>query len=317
MKIKEITLKNFRSVIDSEVVFSPLLPCVELKENYEDGVNFPKDELYGIVFALKTFLAKFGMANGKTNPSDMATLKEKIQYPMVVNICTEMEDGKEILWQIAKDEKKKGKIQSNYKEVHAYTRNLFFKVMTNEPVKLPFMAYYGKERKIAFTNNRKIKKGKTFSRLDGYRFALKEEIHEELMLQWYLWQTLIEYQRKSPTSSLNFVRNTLTQFFKLFDDDVAHVKVGFDLKESDLNIRLVKENQKEQQIDLRTKSNDMKDFLVILLDVMFRMAMLNPQLSEEELKNSHGVLLIEGFAHNKYFKVFHILFPNLQIITTK
>lgn len=317
MKIKEITLQNFRSVIDSEVVFSPLLPCVELQENYEDGVNFPKDELYGIVFALKTFLAKFGMANGKTNPSDMATLEGNTQYPMVVSICTEMENGKEISWQIAKDEKKKGKIQSNYKEVHAYTRNLFFKVMTNEPVKLPFMAYYGKERKIAFTNNRKIKKGKTFSRLDGYRFALKEEIHEELMLQWYLWQTLIEYQRKSPTSSLSFVRNTLTQFFKLFDDDVAHVKVEFDLKESDLNICLVKENQKEQQIDLRAKENDMKDFLVILLDVMFRMAMLNPQLSEEELKDSHGVLLIEGFAHNKYFEVFHILFPKLQIITTK
>ena len=61
----------------------------------------------------------------------------------------------------------------------------------------------------------------------------------------------------------------------------------------------------------------MKDFLVILLDVMFRMAILNPQLSEDELKDSHGVLLIESFAYNKYFEVFHVLFPNLQIIATK
>ena len=230
MKIKEITLQNFRSIIDSEVVFSPLLPCIELQENYEDGVNFPEDELYGIVFALKTFLAKFGMANGKTNPSDMATLEGKTQYPMVVDICAEMEDGKEISWRIAKDEKKKGKIQSNYKEVHVYTRNLFFKVMTNEPVILPFVAYYGKERKNAFTKQHKIKTGKAFSRLDGYRFALKEEIHEELMLQWYLWKTLVEYQRKSPTTSLNFVRNTLTQFFKLFNDDIIHVKVECEIE---------------------------------------------------------------------------------------
>lgn len=317
MKIKEIALQNFRSVIDSELIFSPLLPCFALQENYEDGVNSPEDELYGIVFALKTFLAKFGMANGKASPSDITTFEGKIQYPMVVSICTEMEDGKEISWQIAKDEKKKGKIQSNYKEVHAYTRNLFFKVMTNEPVKLPFIGYYGKERKTAFTTKRKTKAGRPFSRLDGYRFALKGEINETLMLQWYLWQTLIEYQRKSPTSSLNFVRNALTQFFKLFDDDVVHVKVGFDLKDSDLNICLVKENQEEQRIDLRAKENDMKDFLVILLDVMFRMAILNPQLSEDELKDSHGVLLIESFAYNKYFEVFHVLFPNLQIIATK
>lgn len=120
-------------------------------------------------------------------------------------------------------------------------------------------------------------------------------------------------QQKKTTVALKTVSKTITKFFHLVNPAVKKVSIVFDLVKMDI-CPIVTMEQKDVVSLREMPQGNIKDAWILLLNILYHMILLNPQLEKKVAKKTHGILFLEESFPKIYLEALHKIFPKLQII---
>ncbi len=193
---------------------------------------------------------------------------------------------------------------------------------------LPLISYYGTGRLWAQKRQKKdINFVKNFTRFSGYIDCLDNMSNEKLMLKWFEKMTLIELQKQQLKSDftlpeLDAVKRAIGKFFYRMTGQ-RDIKATYNLESRGLEINFKDDKGESQRVPVNELSDGYRDTLSMVADIAYRMAILNPQLLENVLDQTSGVVLIDEVdlhLHPTWQQ--HILqdlteiFPCVQFIVT-
>lgn len=155
---------------------------------------------------------------------------------------------------------------------------------------------------------------KKFYRTVGYEGCLLEASNMKMLMKWIEYMDKQEYKKKTTIREYQGVKNTLVRFMQIMSD--VEVK---GLEYDDASEELVFVTQKEA-LPIRHLSSGYQSLIWMVLDIVYRMAILNPNLLEH-INQTPGVVLIDELdmhLHPKWqWKVTEALmetFPNVQFV---
>ena len=193
----------------------------------------------------------------------------------------------------------------------------------NINVILPVIVYYGTDR---LRNLNVIKNSinaeVTINRLNGYDSCLSSAIDYKLFTNWFEEMTLIELQTGEKVPELDVVKSAIQDSYGILMGDKEACKIDYQVKSKEIEIsRLV--NGNTEIIPIRMLSDGMRSVLVMVGDIAYRMATLNPDLSENITKDTPGVVIIDEIDmhlhptwQRRIIQALRTVFPRIQLITT-
>lgn len=328
MHIKSIELENFRC-------FEHL--TVDFPEDYAVliGINGAGKSsiLDAVAIALGAYLSGSGIPTINIHKTDARILtyayesgvvREETQYP--IRIATEADIGEpsHIKWTRALNSSNGRTTSVESHEIMDYANALRQKVKKNDPVKIPLFAYYGTGR---LWLPKKAKQKKTMSvvpsRLHGYVDALDAATNEKLMLEWFKQSALIEVENGTPLPIFQAVKQSMEQFYVGMDADLEMVRVSYSFTTWEIKIRLKHKNAEVVSLPLSYFSDGIKSMLSMTADIAYRMALLNPNLGENAIAETSGIVLIDEIDmhlhpswQSRIMSALRNVFPRIQFIVT-
>ena len=157
---------------------------------------------------------------------------------------------------------------------------------------------------------------KQYSRTVGYTDCFNEASNMKLLLNWCLKMEQVAWQKNTTVAEYEAVKDAVGKFMGLMDHGEAY-SVFYDRQQEGL---LYKEGSSARPItDL---SAGYQALIWMVLDIAYRMAVLNPFL-KERVTETRGIVLIDELdmhLHPKWqWKVIRALkgtFPNVQFIAS-
>jgi predicted ATP-binding protein involved in virulence len=192
------------------------------------------------------------------------------------------------------------------------------KVRTGFDVTLPLICTYGTERLWFESGHRKRKKSaspahRLPTRLDGYRDCIDFTIQESSFLDWIRAEVSATQQRERDTTALRVFRHAITGCVEEATD------LYYDERYKDLVVVLGKDRCQLFQ----NLSDGQRIMLTLVGDLARRAITLNPQMGEEALEKTPGVVIIDELdlhLHPRWQRhVIHDLkrtFPSVQFVAT-
>lgn len=155
---------------------------------------------------------------------------------------------------------------------------------------------------------------KKFYRTVGYESCLVEASNTKMLMNWVRHMERIEWKKKEPVGEYQGVKNILCNFMQLMmDEEILSVEYD-DPSEELIFITSM------HAIPIRNLSAGYQSLIWMVLDIAYRMALLNPDLLEE-IGKTPGVVLIDELdmhLHPKWqWRIVEALkntFPNIQFI---
>lgn len=185
----------------------------------------------------------------------------------------------------------------------------------NENVPLPLIAYYGTGR--LWSNNENVSYEKRGYRLDAYDNALNPNYSNRTFLSWYKTYEDEILKFKKDDSLLRAFKNAVTTCVEEWSD------IGFSFFDDDLKGLLTPENGEPYWMLFGMLSDGYRNLIGMVADMAYRCITLNPQLKENAVTETEGVVLIDEVGlhlHPKWQrKVVNDLkrtFPKVQFIAT-
>ena len=196
--------------------------------------------------------------------------------------------------------------------------------MGNKDVILPVIAYYGTGRLWMQKKDRNLKKiQESFSRLKGYVDCIESASNEKMMLKWFEKMTYLELQEGKRIPELSVVKNALSQSYMAIDETIKTAEFNFKVRSGELEVAIRRENGIVENLPLRILSDGIKSTLSMIADIAYRMAILNPQLLDDILEETSGVVLIDEIDmhlhpswQKKIISVLKKIFPKVQFVFT-
>ena len=196
--------------------------------------------------------------------------------------------------------------------------------MGNKNVILPVIAYYGTGRLWMQKKDRNLKKiQESFSRLKGYVDCIESASNEKMMLKWFEKMTYLELQEGKRIPELSVVKNALSQSYMAIDETIKTAEFNFKVRSGELEVAIRRENGIVENLPLRILSDGIKSTLSMIADIAYRMAILNPQLLDDILEETSGVVLIDEIDmhlhpswQKKIISVLKKIFPKVQFVFT-
>ncbi|HHH37891.1 MAG TPA: hypothetical protein ENK77_04680 [Epsilonproteobacteria bacterium] len=180
----------------------------------------------------------------------------------------------------------------------------------------PILSYHGTGRLWEQENKRTAKMDK-LSRLDGYKDCLNAKSNYRNFKAWFEKLERHAFNIRKEIPILEVVRNVVIQMISILDNKEVEL---FIYRESDFEIRYKDESKRERVSNL---SDGYRNMIGIVSDIAYRMAILNPQLRDEVIEKTSGVVLIDELdlhLHPKWqreiVKILTTLFPKVQFIAT-
>ncbi|MCF2613301.1 MULTISPECIES: AAA family ATPase [Fusobacterium] len=328
MKIKELEIKNFRCYENMKI---------KLDSNYIVliGINGSGKTtiLDALSIALGGYISVFdGMGILGINKNDshykMYEIGNRIEreHQFPVSISTKCEfDNKELYWERTLNGERGRTTSTRAKQIIEYASSLQKGIKEGDKnIILPMVAYYGTGRLWMQKRDRNIKEIKgNFSRLKGYIDCLDSASNEKQMLKWFEKMTYIELQEEKIIPELDAVKKALSKSYKMLDENLKEVKVDFKVKSGELEISLKKNDNTVENLPMRVLSDGTKSILSMIADIAYRMAILNPQLLDNILKGTPGIILIDEIDmhlhpnwQTKIISILCKIFPKIQFIFT-
>ncbi len=191
-------------------------------------------------------------------------------------------------------------------------------------LRLPLIAYYGVGRLWDYHRGKKTDILKTTTRTNGYIDCLHGTANIKLMMTWFHKMTIQKYQRQEqgvpPASGLQAVYQAMAECFK-GSSEFHKVGILYNLNTNDLDLYYTDENKLRMRIPLSQMSAGYKCTVSLIADIAYRMTNLNPQLGDDVLTETEGVVLIDEIdLHLHPLWQQHILtdlrriFPKVQFI---
>lgn len=328
MKIEKLRIKNFRCYENIEL---------ELKDNYTVlvGINGAGKTtiLDAISIALGGYISNFdGMGIYAINKSDShykmyelgSRIEREHQFPVEISVIGKIEK-ENIKWYRTLNKENGRTTNVGAKEIIAYATNIQEKVKAgNKEILLPVIAYYGTGRLWMQKREKSNKNSKeNFSRLKGYVDCLDSASNEKLMLKWFEKITYLELQEAEKIPELEAVKRALNKSYEIIDEGVDKANFNYKVKSGELEVSIKRKNGTVESLPLRTLSDGIKSTMSMIADIAYRMAVLNPQLLDNILLQTSGIVLIDEIDmhlhpswQSKIIKVLTETFPKVQFIFT-
>ena len=304
LNLKSIDIRNYRCFEELHIEFGKKLTLFVGK----NGAG-KTSILDAVAVAISTFLC--GIQDGKSrNISkedaryefyEMAGMTDaQHQFPVVIDAVGECNGKQDISWSRALNSVN-GK--TTIKDAHnliSIAEDMQKQVMEgNREIILPVLSYYGTGRLYAQKKERRdIQKLQKFNRQVGYIDCMAAESNEKLMLNWFEKMTLKSLQNQQKTGKaekipqLAVVEEAVCESFRKISN-CRKADLSFDLDTHRIIIIYEDHSGKEYRFAMNELSDGYKNTLSMIADIAYRMVVLNPQLGEETLQNTPGIILID------------------------
>lgn len=183
---------------------------------------------------------------------------------------------------------------------------------------LPVISYQG----ISRISDQKRDKWKDvfeddFSRVVGYTDCLDEASNTKLLTNWFRRMEQVSWQRGKRIGEYEAVKRAVETFMnQMMDAD--DITVFYDKRTEELVYR-----SKEEELPLRLLSSGFRTLVGMVLDISYRMAILNPFLLDDLVNQTPGIVLIDEIdmhLHPRWqwnvVKALKLTFPKVQFIVT-
>lgn len=319
MFLKKIRISNFKAIEDTEIEFQKGFNII-IGDN---GVG-KTSILEAISVALGGFLVGIDNVNTKHFTKDEIRCESEllgqgsynIKYITPIQVDSEVElDNEEYKWSRKKSSIKSSRSTVEPRDICKKAGNL----LNDSNAILPLLNYQSVARMWAQKRekNENIFKKDNFSRNAGYIDCLSQESNVKLLLNWCRRMEQISWQEDQKIAEYESVKNALAKFMSIMND-AAVSRVLYDKKREEL---MYKEGDKILPIGYL--SAGYQSLIWMVLEIAYRMAVLNPNLLENVTNETTGVVLIDELdlhLHPKWqWKVIGALestFPKVQFIAT-
>ena len=189
---------------------------------------------------------------------------------------------------------------------------------------LPVISYYGTGRLwLQKKDNQNDLDSKVSNRFNGYQDCLSSSSNEKLMRKWFSTMTLHRLQEQIEVPELTAVEKAIAECFVDSGVIADKVKVRFGIKSGEMEIIYLDEDSRWQKHPFHELSDGFKNTMSLVADIAYRMAVLNPQLLDNTIKKTPGIVLIDEIdqhLHPKWqrsiLKSLMKIFPKVQFIVT-
>lgn len=322
MYISKISLKNYRKFENIDIEFEKNLSVLVGKNG--TGKTSILEAL--TVAAGTFFFALDGVQSIGIKATDAHnkyfSLGEDIdvqkQFPVKIT-ATGIFDGEEKKWTRSLNSLGGKTTSINAREMTAASAMCQERLMNgDESLKLPLIAYYGTGRLWDIHREKRAGIYKQNTRINGYIDCLDGMANVKLLLDWFKRMTIKGSQAKTYIA----VKGAMEQCFSRLTG-VDDVRVFVNPDTFTIEINYFAPDKGRIQIPLDQMSDGYRCALSLIGDIAYRMATLNPQLSESVLKETEGIVLIDEVdlhLHPEWQQ--HILndltetFPKIQFIVT-
>jgi predicted ATP-binding protein involved in virulence len=154
----------------------------------------------------------------------------------------------------------------------------------------PLYSFYGcnrlwqnKKDKQVFENAMQAK----YSRRDGYNDWLQAQADDIQLIEWLLKQNIIAFQEGKESLGWRVLNKALKNCFEGFE------KLSFMAKEGDLVVHDIDDKGNPRRKLFKHMSDGQRCMIGLVGDMVRRAVLLNPQLGDEILEKTAGVVLID------------------------
>lgn len=318
MQLQSIMIKNFKGIKDIAVTFKASF-------NILIGVNGvgKTSILEAISVGLGGFLAGVNEINTKHINQDEVRLESKLtgdgsinikqEYPVKVE-CAAILDNQEFTW-VRQKKNFKGRTTVEPREICKVTKEM----MDDTEKILPLLNYQSAARMWAQKREKATNVFReNFTRSVGYIDCLAEESNAKMLLNWCKRMEEISWQEDKKISEYEAVKDAIVAFMSIMSERRVqgvrfHKRTG----------QLVYSLNENENIPIHLLSSGYQSIIWMVMDIAYRMAVLNPNLRREVTKRTPGIVLIDELdlhLHPKWqWKIVEALkttFPCVQFITT-
>ncbi|MCI7613398.1 MAG: AAA family ATPase [Selenomonadaceae bacterium] len=257
-----------------------------------------------------------------------SVINREQQVPVYVEANGTAPDAGELTWKRSLSSLQGRTTIKDAKEIIDYGRELQAGIRSGEAgVVLPLIAYYGTGRLWARKQNRSggysDLRNQPASRLQGYQDCLSAVSNEKMMLSWFAQMTYLRLQEEQEIPELALVEHAMAECYRGIEITAKSVSVRYSVKLSELEIRIVRQDESVEYLPLHLLSDGIKTILNMVADIAYRMAVLNLQLGQDILNKTPGVVLIDEVDmhlhpawQKRILSDLRKIFPEIQLIVT-
>ena len=328
MRLKQVTMKNFRCFENATVSFAP--GYTVLIGNNGSGKSAALD---AVSLALGSFLN--GMDGIKSNliqKDDVRysmflqgnTMNREPQYPVVIGAESVLQDGRCLRWERSLNRANGHTTIKAARPIMDFASELQHETRKgNKNVILPLVAYYGTGRLWNTKQRHHIPGKNLWTRIKGYEDCLDAAETDKSMNEWLARMTYLSLQEERPIEELSAVEQALADCYAGIDDSAEKVNIRFSVKINELEIMVQHKDGRIEYLPFHMLSDGIRIILHMVADIAYRMAVLNPQLLDDVIAETDGIVLIDEIdmhLHPAWQKrIIHDLctiFPKVQFILT-
>lgn len=332
VRLQSLKLHNFRCFEDVQMEFHPY--C-----NVLVGINGAgkSSVLDAVAIALSGFLSAMdGAAGISLHKDDVryamykngSIINREQQFPADVEALGIVSQVGELSWRRSLNTLQGRTTVKDAKAIVEYGRTLQSGIREGKAgIVLPLIAYYGTGRLWARKQNRMggygEQRNQPGSRLQGYQDCLSAVSNEKMMLAWFAHMTYLRLQEEQEIPELALVEQAMAECYRGIETAAKSVSVRYSVKLSELEIKVVRQDESVEYLPLHLLSDGIKTILNMVADIAYRMAVLNPQLGQDILKKTPGVVLIDEIDmhlhpawQKRILKDLREVFQELQFIVT-
>lgn len=325
--IKSLKMGNYRCFESTEVNFDKEYTVLV-------GVNGAGKStiLDAISTSLGSFIAGFdGIKSNGISHDDAhrktyqlgSRIEAEEQYPVVLDAVCSVEEH-DVEWRRSLHRKSGRTRITDARRIMQYGSKLQNKVRKGDmDIILPIIAYYGTGRLYMQKRARHIvSDNNIFTRTMGYTDCLDSASNDKQMMRWFKQMTEIQIQEQKTIPELEVVKKAMGMCFSGVENSKEIAKFEYKLKSGEIEIEY-KRNDKYEKLPMRMLSDGLKITMSMVADIAYRMAVLNPQLLDNILEATPGIVLIDEVdmhLHPEWQKRIvedlHHIFPKVQFIMT-
>jgi len=286
IKIKKITLKNFKGLGDKEFSFSDRFNL--LLGNNGSGKTAVLDALALILNSIfigfdeieKRSPIKDEDVRQVSNPYGDEVRMEP-NYPVSIEV-----QGIVMEYPVHWNKRRLGSQNQTDDvdwELTAITAGFNPHVRQGKHVTLPMIAYYGTGRLWLRTENEKVEPMPPVSRLHAYKDCLDPRSNEKELVRWMKEQELTNIQKNTKSNSYEAVKKTITGCIEECQE------IWYDVRRDSLMLKL----NDGHCLPAHLFSDGYRNMIAMVADIAYRMAILNPHLDTSVTQKTPGVVLID------------------------
>lgn len=318
MFLKEIEISNFKAIDNKKIEFKEGLNLI-IGDN---GVG-KTSILEAISVALGGFIAGIDGINTKHFTKDeircvselMGQGSYNIKHVTPIEVSCNVEvDNEEFTWT-----RRKSSIHSSRSTVEPRDICKKAAIMADDSNSiLPLLSYQSVAR--MWAQRREKSKNifrEDYSRTVGYIDCLSEESNNKLFMNWCKRMEQISWQEDRKIAEYEVVKQTLAKFMSIMNEDKI-TKVFYDKRTEELMYK-----NEEEVLPISYLSAGYQSLIWMVLEIAYRMAVLNPNLLDKVTEKTSGIVLIDELDLHlhpnwqwKVIKALRETFPKVQFIAT-